>query len=228
MKNFLLKKMNRGIALAIALIVGLIIFFIADSVAFAREEPMLKDFLEEYLEEASKINLLPEQYRASDTDIPDSVITAKTKETKDFIEKYFTEYKNPMYAYNESTKNYMLMMSDIMYSENQKGGGVIKDLSYSLIKITNIQKLATDAVSISFMVDMSLSASPYASFLNLTQYSHGQMFMNYSEEYADEIQDINEQLSMTFTLFKVNGKWKIAEATYYGGRYDGYSYTVMY
>ena len=62
MKSFL-RTMNRGVALAIVLFAGLIVFFIVDGVTFAKEKPALKDWLEEYLEECAKINLLPEQYR---------------------------------------------------------------------------------------------------------------------------------------------------------------------
>jgi hypothetical protein len=220
MKNFF-RKINRGVALAIILIVGLTVFFIVDAAAFEKEKPELKNFLEEFLEECAKINLLPEQYRVPGADIPEDVIEAKTKETKDFVDKYFTEYNSRQHQYSVSTKQQIQWLTENMHQENQRNKNVIENLSYTLVDISGIQKQATNAVRISFTVSMNLSASPDVRFLNITQPVWGWGYMIYSNN-TDEIQSMGSEFSMNITLFKVNGEWKIADAlqggAFYGGR----------
>jgi len=208
------KKMNRGVALAIILLVGLIIFFIIDNAVFAQEKPMLNEWLEEFLEETAKVNLLPEQYRVPGAEIPDDVIEAKTKEAKDFVDKYFTEYKS-QYVSN-SRKQQIIWLTDVMHEENRRMGNVIEDISFSLVNISGIQKQATNAVRISFTVNMIISASPSIRFLNLTQPVRGFSYTHNSFT-DEEIQNMSSEFSMNITLFKINGEWKIAESQQWGG-----------
>jgi len=218
MKSFL-KKMNRGVALAVILLIGLIIFFIIDSVTFAKEEPALKDLLEELLDDCVKINLLPEEYRKPGAEIPDGVVEAKTQEFKDFVEKYFTEYKRVNSPYYYSTRAGLLTRAEFMFESNNSSGYFIKDIEYSLVSISGIQKQSTNAVRISFKVNMKVSASYNAQYIFLTSIqSHG--FDRYSDnnQARDEIKSESMEYDFTFILFKINGKWKIAESQDYGYR----------
>jgi len=224
MKN-ILKKINRGVVLAAILLIGLVIFFIIDNAVFAQEKPMLKEWLEEFLEETAKINLLPEQYRVPGVEIPDDVIEAKTKETKDFVDKYFTEYL-PRYV-SHSRKQNILWLTDFMHEENRNMNNIIEDLSFTLVNITGIQKQATNAVKISFTVNASISSTASARFLNITQPEWGFSYTMTPFENEEEIQQINSEFSMNITLFKVNGKWKIAESQQWGGFNTGYHRSVV-
>ena len=221
MKNFL-KKMNRGVALAIVLIIGLMAFFVVDAVTFSQEEDAIKEFLVEYLEECAQVNLLSVEYRNFEAEIPDSVIDAKTKEIEDFVEKYYTEYKRVNSSYYYSTKSSILNNTNYMFTNNRELNQYVEELEYSLVNISSIQKQATNAVRVSFNVNIKMRAAYDASFLNISRIEWG--LWNYFREYGnshetDKIYEAYQEEQFTITLFKVNGKWKIAEAdsNYYGG-----------
>lgn len=213
-----LKKINRGVALGIIMLIGLIVFFIMDSAAFAKEEPELKDFLDEYLEECAKINLLPAQYREPGVSIPDEVIEAKTKEGKEFVEKYFTDYKRGNYY---SDKENLLLTMGSVYKTNRDSKYAIKDFKYSLISISGIQKQSSNAVKIRFKANMTVSASPDAQFINMT---HLEPFRYLESNGGSDVKDMSMEIEYTLVLFKVGDQWKIA---YSEGYYTGAVRTVV-
>ena len=216
MKSFL-KKMNRGVALAIVLVIGLGGFLIVDAVTFSKEEPILKEFLEEYLQEYSQIILLPEQYREIDADIPDDVINAKNEESKKFIEKYFTEYNTNNRNYNNSSMQNITNGLKFIFQYNKDNGYCIKNAECSLSNISSIQKQGTNAVRINFKVNMKVSASPQAQYVFLTQtYSSVDNRYNNSTD-SKNIADETLESDFTVILLKINGNWKIAEVQ--GGYY---------
>lgn len=217
MKSFL-KKMNRGVALAIVLLAGLIIFFIADNAVFAKEEPMLKDWLEEYLQECEKVNLLPEEYREAGANVPDEVIEAKTQELKDFVEKYFTEFKRYDNAYYTSAKKQMNLLADAMFKENKSTGNTIQDVQFSLVVINGVRKQATNAVLLHFRVNVNITASPQARFVEIARPGWNAIpIMGRTTGSTNEVQEMTNVYQTAVTLFKVGGVWKIAEVQ--GGSY---------
>ena len=217
MRGFL-RKMNRGVALAAVLLAGLIVFFIADSVAFAKEEPALKDFLEEYLQECAKANLLPEQYREPGVEVPGDVLEAKEKELGEFVEKYFTEYmpvQNMGFGYS-STKYQLLLQTGWIVRDNAEQNRVIQEMEYSLVSIASIRKQATNAVMINFKVNSNITASPGTQYIYLGYMRYHDDRFYYSrghQENDDELVNESAENEFTFTLFKVNGEWKIGDSS---------------
>ena len=56
MLNFL-RRVNRGVVLAIVLVVGLSAFFVVDNSRFKKEIPEIEELIEEYLQACAEISI---------------------------------------------------------------------------------------------------------------------------------------------------------------------------
>ena len=83
-----LRRINRGIVLAIVLVIGLSCYLVVDNIAFKEEREAIKQVIENYTKDMETFLLLPEQYREIGVAVPDSVIEDKTKENNILIKKY--------------------------------------------------------------------------------------------------------------------------------------------
>lgn len=63
MKN-VYKRINRGLVLVGALLVGFVIYVISDTMQFKKTKPLLKDMAAAYMQDLCELNVTPEQYRS--------------------------------------------------------------------------------------------------------------------------------------------------------------------
>jgi len=221
MKNFL-SRMNRGVALGLILIAGLGIFFTADAVQFSKEEPVIKDMLTRFLEDAAKVSLLPEPYRDPGAEVPDSVLKDMAESGRKFAEQYFTNFRTSPneWPLKQSVLDSIGNASSSLHLYNQREGETVQSLTFTLTEIGSIKKQASNAVTVVFTARLALSCTPNAGYFNLIQPVYGNHLFehNYYDDAENgevsggkEIKEYSQEITYSVTLIRTGGEWKIAQ-----------------
>ena len=210
--NFL-RRVNRGIVLAILLIIGLACYLIVDNIAFKDEREAIKQVLEDYAKDMGTFLLLPEQYREIGVSVPDSVVENKIKENNELVNKYFTSENSGNNRYNifnieESIANEL----KILLKNNQESRNKIKSYEAKITKVKSIAKNGTSLVSVEAVMDITTIATRGAEMFNVF-YSDG-MYSKDNPEVTEDMSFFTRSYEVTFEceMVKRNGTWKFSNS----------------
>ena len=145
MKKFTI-KMNRGIALGLALLIGLSLYLTYDTMAFNRREAdVIHEMITTFL---SSIEQLHVDMNAAVLPREKQLVTA------DFLSTHFTNFRPPGYHHQRPSTLQMAQNSLRQFSEPHFQG-VVDSVNFTLLEISSIQKRSTHAASVTF--DMRIS-----------------------------------------------------------------------
>ncbi len=107
-----LKKLNRGVILAVVLLVGLVIYIVADNQMFKSEKPEIEQLVSDYVGEIAEINVAPEEYQVAGKAYTKEDSENRIEDYTNIIDKYWTtvdESDNLLtwYSYKAEVKNAM-------------------------------------------------------------------------------------------------------------------------
>ena len=219
----LLRRINRGVALGILLVIGLAVYLTADDMAFAKERDAIKQVLEEYTKDMSAAHLLPEEYLEIGAVVPETVVENKIEENRELLGKYI-----PARTSGENyTQSPMLDQFEQMLRLNRESGSKVKSYEASLTRIRNISKYGSNMVTVEADISISVSYTQGAfmvNFLRMSNYSFNDygygtampyfggsetIAIGDSVEKAEELSYMSQQIDTTFTfdMIKRNGVW---------------------
>jgi len=222
--NFL-RRVNRGIVLAIVLVAGLTGYLIFDNIAFKAERDVIKQVLGEYTEAMQSFNLFPEEYREIGVNIPDSVVEAKRKENKELIEKFFVDTTT---NYGWNLKQSVSDNIEYMLKNNQETGNKIKGYDVSLKQVKSITKYGSSLVSVEAVMTVTMTATE--GVVNFEVFHGGNSYYDYSYYPTEKmVPGDGSSADLTFStrtyevgftceMTKQGGTWKFSDS--------GYTYTT--
>ena len=198
-KRFL-SRMNRGIVLAVVLLIGMSIYFVIDARAFDRERDAIEEMIEGFIVQANRINAL----------ILDLPYEEVRDEIDAFIEEFFIEYRAGYHGRHfrtarqsaESGLQTLSQMPEDMRTD---------EVELSLARITSMQKQATNAVRVRFYIDAEINSEAGLIFFNgfsVTRYhfgTPGTTNVRINQETVDAL------------LIRSGGQWRFAEVWHMGG-----------
>ena len=207
-----LRRVNRGIVLAIVMLIGLSGYLTVDSLAFKDEREAIKQVLENYAEDMANMVLLPEQYREIGVSAPDSVIEEKNKKNKELVGKYFMN-STTGYSWNWNIRDSVTSNLEEMHTYNQETGNKIKSYDAALNRIKNVTKHGSSLVTVEVIFNLSTTATQSAQifrfFYNDGGYYH---YEKIGSEEPAEMTFSTQKTEMTFSceMTKKDGVWKIS------------------
>ncbi|MDD2361592.1 MAG: hypothetical protein PHH84_01340 [Oscillospiraceae bacterium] len=212
--NFL-RRINRGIVLAIVLIIGLSCYLTVDGIAFKDEKEAIKQVLEDYAEDMESFLLLPEQYREIGTSVPDSVIENKIKENNNLISKYFINGNTGGWNMKESITQDL----ERKLKNNQETGNKVKSFDASLKRVKSITKHGASLVTVEAVMSLMSTATTEAELFHIFQGGG-----KYYYENPDKSEDItfstqSDEITFTCEMVKRNGAWMFSN---YESMYTNY------
>lgn len=201
MKRFL-KRMNRGLVLAVVLLAVLVVYIMIDSTAFKSSRPEIQAQVEAYLEAVKAVNLeepsqkteeakmLMEQYWCSAESIMTNMDSAMTKRGGlDYLDRLDSQGGD----YTRLTA-YKDMTGEVQVSKN--GPGCAKATVDYSVSVESQQKLPEEGYRI-----LGLQGDSY-------YYYGGGMTGD-----GDGTQ-MDAQYTLTFLLYEKDGAWKIGSVDY--------------
>jgi len=202
--NFL-RRINRGIALGIALVIGLSCYLVYDGIAFKDEREAIKQTIEDYIKAMESFMILPGRYREIGVKVPDSIIEKKLEENKALVSKYFSDTRIRDYSFRESVFRDL----EYMLKDNQKTGDKVKNVESKIKNIKSITKHGSNLVTVEATVTTTMTATQSAGFFNVFYSFGGGYYMKEPGGTPIEKVFINHGYESTFTceMIKQNGSW---------------------
>ena len=216
----IIRQINRGVVLAVALIIGLVLYLLIDSYKFNSEKADIKSMVAAYAEEAESFNVFPEKFSKNLEKIPSEVLTDKKKENLAVIDRYLAD-SNITY-YGTSANQLAIGGLDSSFKSNNEEGAFVLDCQFAILRVESLKKKGPDiaAADITVRTTLKTIGNPY--YLNLfletiantddMNYKDYEGNKNYYETDTEEHYYTSEN-TFTGVLFqKIDGKWKIVEA----------------
>lgn len=210
------RKVNRGIILAILLVIGLIIYLIYDNAHFSSEKLAIQSMLNEYAKAASDINILPKEEQKPGERPSNAAIQKKLEENKVIVNQYLTDF----YDFN-SAREHALNDLNIVFKQNAERGAYVTECTYTIKPIKTIKRNGPNHAIAEIPIHVELKTIGTPLFFALWSYNdtsdqHHRGDPVYDNSINSEINTKTYTYTMDFTFYhtqfiKENGKWKIAE-----------------
>ena len=176
-KNFF-RRMNRGIALAVALAIGLTGYLIYENRTFDGEREEIRAMFESFMGEFTQLQILPEAYQEIGSVIPEAVIEQQVNAAKPLFEKHFT-LKN---TYGGDLRTYSLDRFKGTMVYNWRGGERVKNCKVEITKM-KITKYGTNMARAEIELRVTAETTAGAGVIPLNQngeYYQGGEYENYT------------------------------------------------
>jgi hypothetical protein len=216
MKKFLL-RLNRGIALALVLIISLSAFLWIDVRRFGGEITAIRDLLSGYIDAVTEMN----EFLLTTEGLTESEVRAHINE---FADKYFAQSarQTDRWFMTKSDVTQMLThLSAMIHSERRY---IAEDVTFTVSQIDFIRKQDTNAAIIQFRVTANATGESGAGFFNMFQQGsvwntnifHVRDGHGYFLE-GEEITTITWESRISAVVLKRGGEWRFAEINQWGG-----------
>lgn len=212
------KRINRGLVLGGIVLVGFIIFVIADTAAFKKDKPEIKNAVTEYVDSLSELAVTPQELQSIDIT---KLTNAQTSEIDKKIEKNVNQYwtyegddNGNYYGFNKSEyrSSLDLLKEKDTDSETKDGVGYVTkwtpEINWSQssiskngpdgVKITLECQIVADYVGNPYILSPALPSTP-----NDMDYSGEALSLNNAKKQIE--------INGTYTIYmkKESGTWKI-------------------
>ena len=136
-----IRRVNRGIVLAVLLVLGLIGYLVYDNARFNNtEKDAIKNMLEEYASVAGDLNILPDQERVPGKKPSEEAIKKKLEENRAVLEKYLTTLKEYESQYNDAVRSL-----ETIFKENAESCAYVTDCEFTVTSVKNLKKERAEA-----------------------------------------------------------------------------------
>lgn len=201
-----LKKINRGIVLAVILIIALVFYIINDYSNFKSEKGIIKQTITDFAEELYEFNVTPEKYQKLGYKFTDEEKIEYTDRFYELVDKYWCyNDKNTNYYYCTKS-DYRNNIDSLLYHNDR---GYITETETSLSNFT-ISKDGPNAAIVACTLKVVSVGTQDAATIEPTGFSF------YNDGYNNENKKIDDTLYKTvadyqcsFQLIRKDGKWKI-------------------
>lgn len=122
------KKINRGFILTLFVLICVIIYLVVMIFVTREDVSEIKRLSEEYIAAELKYNMLPEEYRKQNPEIPDDTLSAYIDEMKSTLKSYYID--------NEQSYKYLLENIESSLKTQADGYDIIEEYSKDIIKIS--------------------------------------------------------------------------------------------
>lgn len=211
MKRFF-KRVNRGIVLAVVLLVGLAIFIWQDESSFQKETPAIEQTVTSYMEAVAKANIFDTNLQKIGATMTQAQQTDKLQEITKMINQYWTDSN----AENGTPKSFILENVKDMVTQNSKGKGYIQKFTVKRNGTPTVKKSGPSnaTATISYNVVIEYAGSPMYLFGwhtdSVSHFSGMEKDNSSSSAASTTPKRYTMQTQMMVELEKVGGTWKIA------------------
>lgn len=214
-----LKKLNRGIILAIILLIGLTIYIMIDNHNFKSEKSEIENVVEDYVNALNAFNITPEDQRALDVKLTQQQSDEIYKNGKTILDKYWVEGKTPV---NTSFDFYFVKsdMRRMLQSWIDTKQGYVTDYKLD-IKSSSISKNGPNAAIMFLDVSVKATGAGEQTIFGLD----GQEWLSFSDEVDTNLKSTKAEGNYDIYLKRTSDGWKIEGS--YGYMYMTNSSTVV-
>ncbi len=225
-KGSRLKKLNRGIILAIILFLSLIIYIIFDTISFNSSKPDIESFIQNYVLEIEDVSITPTKYQnVSYEPLP----TEMQNEIKDKIDAiadiYWAEpLEENRNSWGVNKVDFINLKREIFTKERREylGLGYVKKCKHNISSKIKMIKTGPNTAGITFSMEVTYEYAGNPHFITmvygnehkdfLTQQYHGEQ--KAIEKPTDEVYLTKLKFeNVGIIMAKEKGVWKIREIT---------------
>lgn len=226
MKRFL-KRVNRGLVLALVLLIALTGYIVTDEIRFKAEKPEITKLMNQFLEDSSQMGIFPKEYQKIGQPVPESVKEEKQKENIQMIETYWGIDSSESWKQKKSD---FIQMIDEMLNENSSGKGYISKWTARYSSDPTIKKNGSNAAAVTAEYTVVVEYMGETAFNLPTEIVrssdisgdyHEEDENETNEENSDQLKRVTFNGTMNLELEKQDGHWKIIRSDYGGYMYSG-------
>lgn len=208
MKHFF-RRVNRGIALGVVLLIGLAVFIWQDEATFQKETPAIEHTVTSYLDAMSKINTFEPNLQKIGATMTKEQQTAKQQEIKKIIDQYWTESN----VRNGMPKSMLLEQVNQMVTKNSNGKGYIQKFTVRLNGTPTIKKTGPGSASADVRYDVVMEYAGTPMYL-LGEYADITSHLSGKEPSSDaKVDETRKRYTVNVQadaeLEKIDGTWKL-------------------
>lgn len=199
-----LKKINRGIVLAVILVIVMTIYIIIDYSNFKKEIPMIKTTVTDYVDELSQFNIAPEKYQSTKCVYSDEDKNSRISEFNVFADKYWTnnDYNDePWTTEKKEFKNLFASYIDDLEK------GFITECSSDVENII-VKKDGPNSAVVVVKYKINYVGSNRVKIINNDD---GYGYYDYDEEkvQTDALYKHIDEISSELNLYRTDDGWKV-------------------
>jgi len=217
-KNFLL-RVNRGIALAIVLIIGLSGFFVYDARRFSSEIYVIRELLAAYLVAAEEMNYFLSNHNCHlcPTSHDDAVCEAMTLHINEFTGRFLTQSNPRAGNWFRSRADVASTLHNLARFTNFEYLDIAEEVNFSLGGINTLRRQGTNAVFVQFIVRVEVTGYNRSQYFSVFESNSLWREARFFETDILIIEDEYELLTTSYEttvlamLFKRGGEWRFAE-----------------
>ena len=158
-----LRRVNRGIVLAVILLVGLVGYLIYDGQAFDAERTAIKDMLTAYAQEAESMMVLPGDVNKPGEKIPSDAIAQKIESNKSILEKYLTS----SISGGSSAYSSVQFGLENAFNTNKDLCAYVSECKLEIVDVTGLKKIGTNMATCTITVRSNIKTIGKPLYMNL-------------------------------------------------------------
>lgn len=208
------RNWNRGIILAVILVVAVGIYATADTLSFRRQTKEIEQIVRDYVEQSAQLTILPSPYNQRGMSADTDVVQQKLSEAEQVLRLYWS-FRSDEYGFNQSEALLGSVREYLQY--NAQGLGSITSAKGMVQYIHSIRKTGSNRAEISFSYTGSVR---YVGSVSWMIFNSGQTEEDYSVVYynnrgaddaatAELVQQISPSGDITASMIRIGGEWKI-------------------
>jgi hypothetical protein len=231
--RYAMRRINRGIVLAIVLLVGLIGYLIVDNSRFNIEKTAIQEMVTAYAGAAGDLNILPANERIAGAKPSQTAVKKKLEENKAVLNRYLTDWIQYESALNSATQGL-----ENVFSQNSERCAYVTDCAYTVKSIKKIKRNGPHHALAEIALHLEMKTIGKPVFFAMSRGSadtvnnnHYGGYSSQNDKTASEIDTKTYTYSWDITMYdvqleKTDGQWKIACTDGYG--YSGEGKLVEY
>ena len=224
-KKFM-KKLNRGLALALVLVIGLAIYIAVDETRFKKEKPQIVQTLNAYMADLGKVMNTPEEYQKLGEKMPEEALKQQEKELEEVLNRYWisTGSRGENYYYSETYLQEWLQIVNALLEQTSYGNGYLSSWNCRIEGSPQIYKNGSDSATV--QLDYTLIAE-YTGKVNVPgPDSYASLSVELETDGSSQQEQENQAMRLTvtgslgFELERSDNTWRIKSTTGNGYNYS--------
>lgn len=193
-----LARLNRGLLLGGALLIGMTVWLIADGLAFREDSRAIESAIREYVEKSPQTVILPSPYNRAGSPADAAAIADKQAENEAFFRQYWT-FRAGEDGYNQSEILLRQVQEAVEY--NAAGSGSILSARGIVQSVHSIRKTGWQEAEVSFSYTGSIRCTGDVRWALFSVGSSGKARLN-------EEQRLTPSGEVTAVLVKSGDVWR--------------------
>lgn len=229
----ILRGLNRGIALAVVIVIVLVTYLTVQAAQFQNEKDGIRKVFEDYGNELKNVIVLPEDLQNPGDKIPANVLDGLIENVQSKMKKFYSDNVYSSYSQAENSMTYI----DEMLTYNGENGVYVTEANFEVLNLSEVRQAGTGYAKANVLIKATVKTVGKAAYLNpfFSEYTNESYWEGGYE--SDEEKDLEKHTFITECQFidvllkKVGDEWKISEMNGYSSSNNGgasYGYEVSY